>query len=228
MSYVWPHLPCEAGLEYVVPLVPDAEYPPELFSPSWNVAPGSMQPVIFPDGPRLEHWGYRPEWAVARRVPMLVNARLDKANSSAWKLMWNGSRVIVPADGWDEWVLEEGAKQSYFIQPIDGKPLFLAGLSTIAPGGDGDGFVIVTDASDAGMLDIHDRRPLVLSAEEAKQWLDPETTFAEANHLANSVSTPPEAFRWFRVSKGVNKAGNNEPAFNESIDETEPSPQEKP
>ncbi|WP_255581285.1 SOS response-associated peptidase family protein [Caballeronia sp. dw_276] len=87
--------------------------------------------------------------------------------------MWKSSRVIVPADGWYEWVLEEDAKQPYFIQPFDGKPLFFAGLSTIPPGGeyhDGDGFVIVTDASDAGMLDIHDRRPLVLTAERKNGW----------------------------------------------------------
>ncbi|AMM13094.1 hypothetical protein AX768_02165 [Burkholderia sp. PAMC 28687] len=149
-------------------------------------------------------------------MPVLVNARLDKANSSAWKDMWKSSRVIVPADVWYEWVLEEGAKQPYFIQPLDGKLLFLAGLSTIPPGGehhDGNGFVIVTDASDAGMLDIHDRRPLVLTAEEAKEWLEPENTFEEANHLANTAATPVEAFRWFRVSNGVNRVGNDEPAF---------------
>ena len=82
----------------------------------------------------------------------------------------------------------------------------------------GDGFVIDTDASDAGMLDIHERRPLLLMAEEAKEWLDPETTYEDANHLANTVAKQVEAFRWFRVSKGVNRADNNEPAFNEAID----------
>lgn len=83
---------------------------------------------------------------------------------------------------------------------------------------DGDGFVIVTDASDAGMLDVHDRRPLVLTAKEAKQWLDRDSTFEEVNHMANSVTIAVEAFHWFRVSKGVNKVGNNEPAFNEPLD----------
>ena len=36
--------------------------------------------------------------------------------------------------------------------------------------------------------------------------------------MANNVSTPIEAFRWFRVSKGVNKVGNDESAFNEPVD----------
>jgi hypothetical protein len=46
------------GLDYVVPLMPDAIYPEaDPFRPNWNVAPGTKQPVIFPDGPKLEHWG---------------------------------------------------------------------------------------------------------------------------------------------------------------------------
>ena len=209
-------------LDYVVPLMPDIAYPEQdTFRRSWNIAPGTIQPVIRPDGPRLERWGYRPTWAVARKVPMMVNSRLDKANTSTWKGMWKSNRVVIPSDGWYEWVVEEGAKQPYFIEPIDGQPLFFAGLSSAKPDAEaheGDGFVIVTDASDAGMVDIHDRRPLVLSADEARQWLDPDCTFEEANHMANNVSTPIEAFRWFRVSKGVNKVGNDESAFNEPID----------
>jgi putative SOS response-associated peptidase YedK len=211
------------GLEYVVPLMPDSVYPEEIFRPSWNVPPGSQQPVIYPDGPRLEHWGYRPAWAVARKVPMMVNARLDKAATGTWKSMWKNNRVIVPADGWYEWVLEEGAKQPYFIQPIDGKPLFLAGLSSVrGEPHEGDGFVIVTDASDAGMLDVHDRRPLVLSADEARMWLNPEMEFEEATHLANNVTTQVEAFHWFRVSKGVNKVGHDDPTFNVPMDTPKP------
>ena len=117
-------------------------------------------------------------------------------------------------------VLEDGSKQPYFIKPNDNRPLFFAGLSSVKPGEqarEGDGFVIVTDASDAGMVDIHDRRPLVLDVEEARNWLDPNTAFEAANHMANNVATSVEAFQWFRVSKGVNKVGNDDPAFNEPI-----------
>lgn len=212
-------------LEYVVPLMPDATYPEhDTFRQSWNVAPGTKQPVIYPDGPRLEHWGYRPGWAVARKIPMMINSRLDKANTSTWKGMWKSSRVLIPGDGWYEWLLEEGSKQPYFIKPIDDRPLFFAGLSSVKPGADhheGDGFLIVTDASDAGMVDVHDRRPLVLDPQEAQQWLNPESTFDEVNHMANNVSTGVDAFHWFRVSKSVNKVGNDEPSLNEPIDRSQ-------
>jgi len=216
------------GLDYVVPLMPDAVFDESIFRPSWNGAPGQRHPVIYPDGPRLEGWGYRPAWAVARKVPMMINARLDKANSSAWKAMWKSNRVIVPADGWYEWVKEEDAKQPYFIKPIDGEPLYFAGLSSAREGDEGKegyGFVIVTDAAEAGMLDVHDRRPLVLSAQDARYWLEPSTTFDEALALATDKGTPAEAFRWFPVSRGVNSVANNVPEFNEPVQVGDGKPQ---
>jgi putative SOS response-associated peptidase YedK len=160
----------------------------------------------------------------------MVNARLDKAGSSAWKSMWKKGRVLVPADGCYEWIAEEGIaeegnKQPYYIQPIDGQPLFFAGLTSTTFGmepreGETYGFVIITDASAGGMLDVHDRRPLALSSDEARQWLDPDTPYETATHLANNAVTRPENFRWFRVSPAVNKIGNNEPSFNQPLDET--------
>ena len=80
--------------------------------------------------------------------------------------------------------------------------------------------MLVTSAAEAGMLDVHDRRPLVLSVQDARVWLEPSTTFEEANHLANHSMTPAEDFRWFRVSPGVNRVGNDEPAFNEPLGDT--------
>jgi putative SOS response-associated peptidase YedK len=49
--------------------------------------------------------------------------------------------------------------------------------------------------------------------------LNPSTTFEEALDLATYLGTPDEAFRWFPVSKSVNKAGNDDPAFNEPIED---------
>jgi hypothetical protein len=38
------------GLDYVVPLLPDAVYDGDIFRSSWNAAPGQKHPVIYPDG----------------------------------------------------------------------------------------------------------------------------------------------------------------------------------
>lgn len=89
--------------------------------------------------------------------------------------------------------------------------------------------MIVTDASVAGMLDIHDRRPLVLNAEEARVWLDAGMEFEEPTQLANNVTTHHlmrrltdwSVFADLKVTPGE-QGGNVEPAFNEPIDGATP------
>lgn len=217
-------------LFYIEPLMSDANDPrararPDIFTPSWNVSPGTRQPVIGPDGPRLEIWGYRPAWAVARKIRMMSNARLDKATSSTWKSMFSTGRVLIPADGWYEWISVDGRKQPYFIQANSGPPVYFAGLSSIRPGGETPeaagvvhGFVLVTAPAESGMLDVHDRRPLVLTVDEAKVWLDPATSLDEAVHLANHAGKSSDDFNWHTVTPEVNRSGNDSPTFNDPID----------
>jgi putative SOS response-associated peptidase YedK len=225
-------------LFYIEPLMVDAgdsrfNGDPDLFRPSWNVSPGTRQPVLKPDGPYLETWGFRPPWAVARKVPMMVNARLDKASTGTWKALFKSGRCLVPADGWYEWVAVGKRKQPYYIQANDGPPIYFAALISVKTGkpdalsgehpGVLDGFVLVTDAAAGGMLDVHDRRPLVLTVEEARVWLDSETDFDEALHLANNARKGSEDFHWFPVTPNVNRSGggNDSPTFNEPISASE-------
>ncbi|MEW6343013.1 MAG: SOS response-associated peptidase [Pseudomonadota bacterium] len=223
----------QKDLFYVEPLMSDADDPrfkghPEIFRPSWNVSPGTEQPVIGPEGPRLETWGFRPPWAVARKIPMMINARLDKARTGTWKTMFQSGRVLVPADGWYEWLPGAGKKQPYFIQANSGPPVYFAGLSSSRPGapppdspGVVYGFVIVTAPAESGMLDVHDRRPLVLTVEEANIWLDPATTLDDALHLANHAGKSSEDFHWYKVTPEVNRTGNDAPTFNDRIEPNE-------
>lgn len=38
-------------------------------------------------------------------------------------------------------------------------------------GDEAEGFLIVTAAADQGLVDIHDRRPLVMTPEAAREWM---------------------------------------------------------
>lgn len=49
---------------------------------------------------------------------------------------------------------------------------------------DGEGFVIVTAAADKGLIDIHDRRPLVLTPDAAREWLRESLSGDEAGRTA--------------------------------------------
>ncbi|HHX1499049.1 SOS response-associated peptidase family protein [Pseudomonas aeruginosa] len=70
------------------------------------------------------------------------------------------------------------------------------------------GFVIITADSAGGMVDIHDRRPVVLSPELAREWLDPATTPERAEQIVLHQGEPAEAFTWYEVSRDVGNVRN--------------------
>ena len=192
--------------------------------PRYNAGPGTRIAVIHANGDvRPVWWGYRPSWAVARKIPAMINARGDKIVSTAWKGMLRDGRVIVPADCWYEWIkAPDGSRQPYLLRGRDAAPLFFAGLRS----GDADldnadglvrdgggvvnGVVIVTDASDAGIIDIHDRRPVALSAADARLWLEPDTSADMAAEIARTGNASVDAFEWFPVSKKLNNTRNDD------------------
>lgn len=189
-------------------------------SPNWNVPPGSYPWLMhrFDDhGEHIDkvHWGYRPTWAAEKSIPMAINARIEKAASGAFfRHLWKSGRAIVPADGWYEWTGEPRHKQPWYIRLKTDRPMFLAAITNFRRAKElheGSGFVIITAAADGGMVDVHDRRPVVFGVEDALLWLDTALPVVQAEHLARSMTLPAEAFEWYAVSKDVNRVGNNGP-----------------
>ncbi|HYD82346.1 MAG TPA: SOS response-associated peptidase [Paucimonas sp.] len=196
-------------------------------APNWNVAPGT-RPLLMHRfaGDTLEiervRWGYRPSWAADKGLPVAINARIEKAATGAFfRPLWRSGRAIVPANGWYEWTGEPRHKQPWYIHLKSGAPMFLAAITNHRPGKEeheGTGFVLVTAAADGGMVDIHDRRPVVLAPEDAALWMDNSLPSEQAEHLARALSLAPEAFAWHPVGKEVNKVGNNHPGLIDAID----------
>jgi len=190
----------------------DAVYDSES-EPAYNVPPGTYRPVLhLQDGERRVddvYWGYQARWAKGK-VPVTINARLDKLDNRYWRGLLKSGRALVPASGWYEWTGEKGSKQPWHIHRKDGAPLFMLALANFGSFTENRaeaGFVIVTDDASGGMLDIHDRRPVVLDAQDAGRWLDPALSSEDALALARSAALPPDAFTWHEVSTQVNRAG---------------------
>jgi putative SOS response-associated peptidase YedK len=190
--------------------------------PHYNVAPGTHPFLIHRFGDGKDHidkvtWGYRSEWAKEKGLPIAINATIEKARSPYWRALWKNGRAIVPADGWYEWSGVKGAKQPWYIRLKTSQPLFMAAITNFRSQADaateGKGFAIVTSEATGGMVDVHDRRPVVLAAEDARIWLDLNFSADQAEHLARAVAIPPEDFEWYQVSKDVNKSGTNSPQF---------------
>lgn len=173
----------------------------------YNVAPGSKVLLLNhrDDALHLDpvFWGYGPAWW--HKAP-LINARVETAaESKMFRPLWQHGRAVVMADGWYEWKREGDKKQPYYIYQRRHQPLFFAaiGHAPYARAQEKEGFVIVTAASDRGMVDLHDRRPLVLEAEAVGEWLDPETSPERAVALSQQAAMDPQQFSWHPVSRAV-------------------------
>ncbi|MDB5777633.1 MAG: hypothetical protein JWP38_3766 [Herbaspirillum sp.] len=195
--------------------------------PLHNVSPGTYRPVIhLVDGePAVDdlHWGYRPTWA-SGRVPIAINARLDKLAGGYWRRLLAGGRCIVAAEGWYEWTGEKGSKLPWHIHLKTHEPILMAAIANFGPFKEHKaeaGFAIVTADSVGGMRDVHDRRPIVLRREDAITWISRDLSPDEATHLLRTAARPIEDFEWHRVSTAINKAGAEAPDLTEPI---EPAP----
>lgn len=66
----------------------------------------------------------------------------------------------------------------------------------------------MTANAQGGMVDVHDRRPVVFTAADAATWLDPATPPELAEQLARSVALGPDSFEWFMVDRAVGNVRN--------------------
>lgn len=77
--------------------------------------------------------------------------------------------------------------------------------------------MIITAAVDLGLVDIHDRKPLVLPPEVAREWMDPATSLERATAIVESGCRSAADFRWYAVGKSVGNVRNQGPELIEPI-----------
>ena len=67
-------------------------------------------------------------------------------------------------------------------------------------------------AESAGcMVDVHDRRHVVLPPELARECLDPATPKERAEQMVLHQGEPAEVFEWFKVDTAVGNVRNKGP-----------------
>ncbi|MFD1260457.1 SOS response-associated peptidase family protein [Entomomonas asaccharolytica] len=176
----------------------------------YNIAPQSMVKILRVNDQKVivdnVHWGWKPFWAKDMQPP--INARIEKvASSKFYSQIWP-HRCLIPANGWYEWVKEGSSKQPYYIHLKTNKPMFFAGIGHFKENSDNNGFVIITADSQGGMIDIYDRRPVVLTPEYANEWIDSNTTLTRAEKIINDHYRKPKDFDWYKVSEAVGNVRN--------------------
>lgn len=203
--------------------------------PDYNIAP--TDPVVavherIRDGHRSRilapvRWGLVPSWAKdTSGAARLINARAETAaQKPAFRRAFAARRCLLPADGYYEWRPAESAagkpfKQPYFIRPVTGEPLVMAGLYEYWRPPQGEWLTtvtILTTSAEDELGRLHDRMPLTLARENWSAWLDPELG-AEA---AGLLQAPVQDLEFFRVSTLVNKVSNDGPELIQTIESAE-------
>ncbi|MDZ5601852.1 SOS response-associated peptidase family protein [Pseudomonas sp. RP23018S] len=184
----------------------------------YNVAPRSRVELIRPvqGGLSIDRvtWGWAPHWANGKG-PVPINARGETVLSGRFfKSLWPHGRVLAPANGWFEWVADPAGgkgKQAYYIRAANDEPLFFAALAQVSNDPEQrkrDGFVILTGAADEGLLDVHDRKPLVLTPTLAREWLDPATPAHRAEMIVREGCRRATDFTWHPVGSAVGNVRN--------------------
>lgn len=130
-------------------------------------------------------WGLVPRWSKgpAEGAP-LINGRIESLlEKPSFKDSVVRRRCVIPASGYYEWqVATDGAKQPFYINAGTDGMFALAGLyewwaDPSKAAGDPTRWLLsattLTKASCPDLAHIHDRNPVLLSADTFDAWLDP-------------------------------------------------------
>ncbi len=225
----------------------------EKLEPDYNVAPTKDVYAVLARSPHDDkgapaqrrltvlRWGLVPSWAKGLAIGnRMINARVETvADKPAFRRAFAARRCLLPADGYFEWYTTEQTspkgkpvKQPFFIRPVDGGVLAMAGLYEIWRDpdhgrDDPQGFrwtcaVITTSAQDS-LGHVHDRMPLLVEPGGYADWLDPAVS--DADRLRELlVPAAPGRLDAHPVSTEVNNVRNNGVALVEPVAAEPPSP----
>lgn len=184
--------PDESALLEALPFDAFSETRIEL-RPRYNVAPGQRSALIWPEAAGAilgeAEWGFpRPGGG------LVINARAETAaERPMFREAFRQGRCLVPADGFLEWRREGRINQPHLFRREDGGFFVMAGLRQ------DDRYVVLTREAASEVAEIHDRMPVILSAEDATKWLE-----------QGEIGEPP-ALRRTAVSTRVNRADHDDP-----------------
>lgn len=162
-----------------------------------NIAPTALAWVLRPDAEgvlraaRLR-WGLVPAWSELPSTKFSAfNARVESvAEKPVFRGAFRARRCLVPASGWYEWRQEAGRKIPHLFEPAAGGALLFAGLWERWQRGDEavESFTILTTEARDQVAAVHDRMPVLVAHEDARQWLD--LSLLEAEAFALSLQMP--------------------------------------
>lgn len=198
--------------------------------PRFNIAPTDPVAVVRRAGGVAERelarvrWGLIPSWVddPGDFDLTLTNARSESAKDKpAFREPFRSRRCLVPADGFYEW-LEQNGKRPYFVRRRDDGLFAFAGLWDRWEGEDGkalESCTILTCEPDDLVGRLHDRMPVILPRGHWERWLDPAAFEGDLRELLRPHPENEADFEAYPVGKRVNRTANDGPELVEPVGE---------
>jgi putative SOS response-associated peptidase YedK len=200
------------------------------FHSRYNIAPSSIVPVLRKRGGEAAEltgvrWGLIPAWAKADApVKPLINVRSETL-VTRFKGAMKSRRCVLPASGFYEWQAVGSRKQPWYFAARDGGALGLAGIWDTWRGAEGvelETCGVLTTAPNAVLTLVHDRMPVLLTAEQCHTWLE-EQDSAKLESLLTSAAD--DAIVALRVASTVSNPRNEGPECLAPASDEPPEPQ---
>ncbi len=189
---------------------------PLAITPRYNIAPMQDVPMVryAQSGERelaFVRWGLVPRWAKDPSIgAKMINARGETlADKPSFRTAFRKHRVLLPADGFYEWMQTAKGKQPIHIGMKDKAPFAFAGLAErwLSEAGEVlDTCTIVTTQANAMLATMHDRMPVIVPPAQYERWLD--VAQVEVGDLL--VPFPADQMTWYPVSTRVNSVRNDD------------------
>ena len=179
------------------------------YAPRWNIAP--TMPILtvgYGNAICVVRWGIRG----SRDGRPLFNARGETVHQlPAFRDAFRRGRCLIPASGFYEWRKQPGGgKAPVWAHRVDGKPIAFAGIID-DEGRSEPAAAIITTETNSLLAPVHHRMPVILEPEDWRRWLNDDDQSPDLRALMLSREWPDFVLR--RVSRNVNKAGNDGPAL---------------
>ncbi len=147
----------------------------EAIDASGEICPSAVMPVLAVNRSGLERV-FPMKWGFSQQGKLIINARVETAaERKTFREAWQRHRCVIPASWYFEWQHDKKSHpgRKYALRPESSGLIRLAGLYRME-----DGlpvFVILTRPASEGLVWLHDRMPVMLHDEAAKQWIHPES-----------------------------------------------------
>ncbi len=184
---------------------PDKQFP---LDPMYNIAPGSLVPVVTQNNIELMKWGLIPHWAKDPRIGYkLINTRAETVtHKPSFKSSFQKYRCLIPASGFYEWKTKD---EPYLIHMKSNEIFSFAGIYDIwkdAEEKEFKTFSIITTLPNKLISEIHDRMPVILNRKDEDIWVGDSQDTQKLISLL--VPYPDDELEAYVVSKDVNSPKN--------------------